>query len=79
MNKLHDYLDYDKIKVITNDGDSVYGKPICVNYSDDTGMAEDEIVIENDKIMSFFESDIQSIIVLDEIEDTEVNGTEHEI
>ena len=68
MKRLHDYLDYNKIKVITKDKEEYIGVPIVVNYADETVSGEEELTIENDKIMGFMESEIESIEILDEIE-----------
>ena len=68
MRRLHDYLDFDKIKVITKEGKEFIGVPIVVNYADETASGEEELTIEGDKLYGFVESEIESIEILDEIE-----------
>ena len=64
MNSLHDYLDFDELSITTTDGRVFIGAPICVNYSDDTGLSSDEIVIEKDNVISLTEEEIETIEVL---------------
>ncbi len=69
VKRLHDYLDYAKVRVITKNGEECIGTPIAVIYADESGCGEDELDIENGKITGFVESEIESIEILDEIED----------
>ncbi len=66
MTKLHDYLDFDKIRIVTKDGMEQTGVPIVVNYADETASGEDEITIENDRLYGFRESEIKTVEILDE-------------
>lgn len=69
MKRLHDYLDYEKIKIIKKGGTEFEGVPIVVNYSDETISGEDEITIENrEGLFGFIESEIESIEILDKNE-----------
>lgn len=68
MKRLHDYLDYAKVRVIAKNGEEYIGAPIAVVYADESASGEDELDIENSKIISFAESEIESIEILDEIE-----------
>ena len=75
MKRLHDYLDSDKIKLITKEGMEFIGVPIVVNYADETASGEEELTIEGDKLYGFAESEIESIEILDEIEAIVYSGT----
>ena len=68
MKRLHDYLDFNKIRITTITGQKCTGVPLAVTYADESASGEDEIDIENDKIWGFKESEIESIEILDEIE-----------
>ncbi len=70
MKRLHDYLDYNNVIVKTIEGRKCSGVPIVVDYADESCSGEDEITIENKNgLFGFKESEIESIEVLDKIED----------
>lgn len=69
MKRLHDYLDYDSVKVITKSGEEYIGVPVAVNYADETVSGEEEITIENEALWGFTESEIDSIEIIDVLKD----------
>lgn len=65
MRRLHDYLDYDWVKVYARDGMCVEGRPISVIYADESPSGEDELDVENrDGITGFAESEIEHVEIL---------------
>ena len=70
MKKLDEYLDYDKVKIILNDDKEYIGRPISVDYADETESGEDEIDLENptgcdNKYVGFAQSEIKNIEVIE--------------
>jgi hypothetical protein len=65
MKKIHDYLDFDLIKVEKKDGAIVVGTPISVLYADESPSGKDELNIENaEGITGLTEKEIKSVEVL---------------
>ena len=66
MKRLHDYLEYDLINVITTDGNIFEGVPVDVNYADESESGEDEIIIfvEDGKGYCFSQHEIKEISVM---------------
>ena len=68
MKRLHDYLDESWIRVTCKNGHVYEGRPISVEYADETETGEEEITIENEKmewpIIGFALSEIASIEVI---------------
>ena len=70
MMKLDEYLDYKKIKINLTTKESFEGFTVNVDYAEDNQSGEDEIVIQQgESLIGFKESEIESIEILDEIED----------
>ncbi len=46
--RLHDWLDYDRIKIVCINGKTFEGLPINVDYADESESGEDEICINTD-------------------------------
>ena len=65
--RLHDWLDYNRIKITCTDGDIFEGLPINVDYADETESGEDEICIETDKnnFVGIKESEIKQIDIIE--------------
>ena len=69
MKRLHDFLDYKKIRIVTKDGRVEEGFTVNVDYAEDNLSGEDEITIENrEGLFGFIESEIESIEILDKNE-----------
>ena len=69
MKRLHDFLDYKKIRIVTKDGRDEEGFTVNVDYAEDNLSGEDEITIENrEGLFGFIESEIESIEILDKNE-----------
>ena len=65
MKRLHDYLDYDIIRVKTKDGNSVTGRPISVLYADESPSGKDELNVENTEgIAGFTEKEIENVEIV---------------
>ena len=70
MRNLNTYLDCNKILIITKDNKRYEGRPIIVNYPDETESGEEEITIENTSwnpfsIIGFAQSEIKDIEVIE--------------
>ncbi len=61
MKLCNEIIEMDKVQIVLVDGTKISGVPIDINYADDTGRPEDEIVIDSaTKIISIPESEIES-------------------
>ena len=68
-NKLYDYLDYHKVRVICTNGEELEGRPINIFYADENESGEDELAVETGnphRFIGFRESEIARIEVLEE-------------
>ncbi len=65
--RLHDWLDYDKIKITCTDGEIFEGCPINVAYADKTESAEDELDIEisENSFVGIKESGVKQIDIIE--------------
>lgn len=69
MKRLDEYLDYEKLRIITIDDKEYIGRPISVDYADETESGEDEIDLENPsgvdyKFIGFRQSEIKDIEIV---------------
>ncbi len=53
------------MRIITKNGQECIGVPINVDYAEDNPSGEDELVIENDTLHGFAESEIESIEIVE--------------
>ena len=66
MRKLHDYLDYKILRIVTDDGEVYEGFTVNVDYAEDNASGEDELVIEtkDGRFIGFAESKIKSVDIV---------------
>lgn len=62
MKKCNQIIDMKRVLITIDDGDMIEGKPINIDYADDTGRSEDAICIETDSgiIVAIDENAIKS-------------------
>ena len=43
--KLHDFIGCKKVQILCTDGDRIIGRPVDINYGDESASGEDELIV----------------------------------